>query len=112
MTNLKLGIPLEKICDQCLLGIHKEIHQEAGTLQNHPHGEAVVRGHFIRGQVDMMKLKPYHEKVVVEMKRRGMNHDSPFDYELDSSMTGNWFMEEINFQAVNGRCNDCVEVEI
>lgn len=108
MTNLKLGIPASELCDSCLLGVHNECHQEAGTLVNHPHGEAVVRGHFIRGQADMAMLEKRHQEVVSEMKRRGMNHERPFDYsDLDYSLTGNWFMEKINELAVKGRCGEC-----
>ncbi len=108
MTNMWIGVPAEKLCDQHLLGLHRELHQEAGTLANHPHGESIVHGHWIRGQVDLTELKRRHEEVVEEMKSRGFNHDSPLDLpDTDKLLPGNPILEKINRAALDVRCDDC-----
>ena len=109
MTNLWLGIPVEDLCDNHLLGLHKEIHQEAGTLENHPYGESIVQGHFRLGQVDTTKLRERHDKVVEEMKRRGFNHDSPLEYEDSIGLSFSGFpIEKFNRIVLASRCGDKV----
>lgn len=41
MTRL-WGVDPKQMCSTHLCGEHAEMHQEAGTLLNHPHGVAVV----------------------------------------------------------------------
>jgi hypothetical protein len=79
MTNMWLGVDPSELCDQHLLGLHKEIHQEAGTLENHPHGMAIVEGHWRLGQASTDRIQDRHDEVAEEMERRGMNHHFFFD---------------------------------
>lgn len=110
MTNMWLGIPVEHLCDQHLLGLHKELHQEAGTLENHPHGEAIVRGHWVFGQVSTDRVRERHQEVAKEMERRGMNHDSPLDFE-DRYGFHSWMiglpLEQVQKVKLSNRCGDC-----
>lgn len=101
------GIDPGLLCRNHLLGEHSEMHQEAGTIENHPHGEAVVKGHAEKEQVDTSLIKERHDELVDEMERRGMNHDSPLDYR-DSLGLGSIDIEK-NLEELAGRCEDCRE---
>lgn len=111
MTRMWKGVDLGEMCDQHLLGLHKELHQEIGTLLNHPHGQAIVEGHVEKGQVVLSKVEKYHEDVVDEMLDRGMNHDSPLDVPPEIHDNPLWDVdnldEEHNRQDLNERCEDC-----
>jgi hypothetical protein len=110
MTNAFHKVPAKQLCDQHLLSVHKELHQEAGTVENHPYGEAVVRGHWVFGQVSMEKVGVRHQEVVQEMERRGMNHDSPLQYE-DTTGFHSWVhglpMEQVQKALLSLKCGDC-----
>lgn len=108
MTNLWLQIPVENLCDQHILGLHKEIHQEAGTIKKHPHGEAILDGHYRLAQVDTTELVKRHDEVVREMERRGMNHNSPLDYKDEHGLIQSGFpIEVFNKITLSNRCEDC-----
>lgn len=110
MTNFWIGVDVEKLCDQHLLGLHKEIHQEAGTLENHPYGEAIVQGHWCLGQVSMEKVGVRHQEAVEEMNRRGMNHDSPLNFDEPSvfqSWTIGFPFEAMQKISLSNRCEEC-----
>lgn len=104
MTRL-WGVTPEFLCSKHLLGEHKEMHQEAGTLENHPHGLAIVKGHAEKGQVDTSLIKERHDELVEEMKRRGMNHNSPLDFEDDLDL-GEIDLEK-NLKDLSERCEKC-----
>lgn len=108
MTNFWLGIPVENLCDQHLLGLHKEIHQEAGTIENHPHGEAIMKSHYRLAQVDTTELCRRHRQVAEEMKQRGMNHESPLEYEDRHGLIVDAFpIELFNRISLSSRCGEC-----
>lgn len=108
MTNLWLDIPVEQLCDQHLLGLHKEIHQEAGTIDNHPHGEAILEGHYRLAQVDTTELVRRHDEVVEEMERRGMNHDSELEYSDSHGLIISGFpIKQFNKITLSSRCDNC-----
>jgi len=103
-----LGIEIQNLCDQHLLGIHKELHQEAGTIENHPHGEAILTGHYRLGQVDTTKLNSRHDEVVSEMQKRGFNHDSPLNYsDSHGLMVSGFPIRQFNKISLTARCNKC-----
>jgi len=95
------------LCDQHLLGEHKEMHQEAGTIDNHPHGEAIAEGHAEKGQVDTSMIQARHDELAHEMKRRGMNHDSPMNW--DDPLDIGFVDVEENKRDLAERCEDCQE---
>ena len=99
------GIDPQLLCDQHLLGEHTEMHQAVGTLQNHPHGEAIVRGHASKQQLDTSKIQERHSELAIEIQRRGMTHDSPMHYE-DTHDLGR-IDPEINRMDLKNRCDDC-----
>lgn len=99
MINPKL------MCDQHLLGEHKELHQLAGCIIKGRFN--VIRGHVIRSQVQTRSIRSRHLVLVFEMTRRGMNHRSPLPKftSLD--------MGEVDIAAnlvdLAGRCERCRE---
>lgn len=106
MTRL-WNIDPAKLCRQHLLGEHKEMHQEAGTLHNHPHGEAIVRGHAEKGQVDTALIQKRHDELATELERRGMNHNSPLDF--DDPLKIGYVDVEANKRDLANRCDECRE---
>lgn len=106
MTRL-WALPTEYLCQDHLLGEHKEMHQEAGTLVNHPHGEAVVNGHARLGQFQLSLCEQRHDELVDEMVSRGMNHDSPFDHDLSEYDDVGYVDRHYNLVDLYNRCEDC-----
>lgn len=105
-----LGIPVEKLCNQHLLGLHSELHQEAGTIENHPHGEAIVRGHWKLGQVDTTQINKRHQETAEELQKRGYEHKSPLTYtdsvQLPASIIG-FPIKKFNLIKLTSRCQKC-----
>lgn len=60
------------MCDRHLLGEHFEIHMFVGCLNK---GKS-VKGYLEKGLLEIQSLKKRHGKLVREMKRRGMKHNS------------------------------------
>lgn len=110
MTNMWLNTDPSKLCKKHLLGLHKELHQEAGTIKNHPHGKAIAAGHYRLGQISAEKIQGKHSKVVEEMERRGMNHESPLKYE-DCTGLHSWMLgfpaALLNKISLSARCDKC-----
>jgi len=97
-----------KMCDQHVLGEHNECHQGVGSILRHPHGRAIMEGRVFDDkpdQIDTSRIQDRHDELVDEMEARGMNHDSPMDYEDE------WDLGEIdveyNRQDLSERCEDC-----
>ena len=104
------GVDVQKMCDQHLLGLNKELAQVKGTIEKHRYGEAIVRGHFQLGQVSTDKIEKRHREVVKEMERRGMNPGKPISFD-DSlgyciDLTG-FPVEKMNRISLSSRCGDC-----
>lgn len=106
-----IGVEPKKLCDQHLLGEHKELHMEVGSLKNHPHGQAIVEGHVKKGQVVLSQIAQRHSLLVEEMIQRGMNHNSPLEveklhenelYDVDNNDI------EYNRKDLSNRCDDCL----
>jgi len=102
-------LPTKYLCDSHLLGEHKEMHQEAGTLCNHPHGEAIVDGHARRGQFQLSRCEQRHDELVKEMVCRGMQHDSPFEYDLSEYEDTGYVDRYYNLVDLYTRCGECAD---
>jgi len=110
VTNFWIGVNVTELCDQHLLGLHKELHQEKGTIDNHPHGQAIVRGHWKLGQASTEMIQQRHEEVVREMSRRGMNHDSPLQHCDGTGLLVDLLgmpVKQLNRVSLSSRCGDC-----
>jgi hypothetical protein len=106
-----LGVEPEEMCDNHLLGEHKELHMEVGCLKNHPHGQAIVEGHVSEGQVVLSQIGQRHKKLVLEMLERGMNHESPISIESlpeNELYDVNKTDEQYNRSDLDERCEDCL----
>lgn len=110
MTNFWIGVDVTELCDQHLLGLHKELHQEAGTIENHPYGQAILQGHWKLGQASTDIIEQRHTNVVNEMESRGMNHESPLTHQdstgLHYDLIGLPF-KQVNRASLFSRCSDC-----
>lgn len=63
----------KKMCNQHLLGEHVECHMLLGSLEK----KKTLDGFVEKGLIQPLSLEERHNRLVVEMKRRGMNHQSP-----------------------------------
>lgn len=99
------GIDPRLLCDRHLLGEHAELHQVVGTIEKHPHGEAIVRGHVAKRQLDTASIQTRHDALATELDRRGMTHDSPMAYEDDLDL-GQLDLDA-NLAELADRCPDC-----
>ena len=93
------------LCRQHLLGEHSEMHQAAGTIANHPHGIAVVKGHAKKGNLDTSLISKRHDELAREMLRRGMNHDSELQSFEDPEIGE--IDVDVNLADLLDRCEDC-----
>ncbi|MDO8622935.1 MAG: pyrimidine dimer DNA glycosylase/endonuclease V [archaeon] len=89
------------MCDQHLLGEHVECHMFVGCLNKNKS----VKGYVDKGLVEIHNIKPRHEELADEMKKRGMNHQSKLPAykiirlgKIDSSK---------NKVELNKRCKEC-----
>lgn len=105
MTRMWLGVDPAELCDQHLLGEHAELHQEVGSLEAANRNS--VRGHVREGQVDLSRLADRHDKLVEEMRARGMNHDSPLDMPTGPYAENDAIDEALNRRDLADRCDDC-----
>ena len=92
------------LCRKHLLGEHGEIHK---------HRHNFLKRHNMSGRVGQIfpaRMKARHEELVIEMKRRGYNHNSPYD-QPDVSYLGD--MLDIkpdiayNLRDLASRCEEC-----
>jgi len=69
------------LCRQHLLGEHRELHAIWSIIINNKKGYSrhpeILRW---RGKLKALYLR--HEKIVLEMKKRGYNHNSPLDKKM------------------------------
>jgi hypothetical protein len=103
------SLPPTYLCDDHLLGEHSEMHQEAGTLENHDHGLAVVRGHAKLAQFQLSRCVDRHDELAAELDNRGFDHDSPLDYDLDSYDDVGYIDRHANLVDLYQRCDDCAD---
>lgn len=63
------------MCDRHLLGEHLEHHMFIGTILK---GKS-IKGYIKNNLLEPMSLFVRHDLLIFEMKRRGMNHQSPLE---------------------------------
>lgn len=67
------GIDPRDLCRQHLLGEHVEMHMVVGSLLK----GMSVEGFTSTGLIDLRLVRSRHINLAMEMRRRGMNHNSP-----------------------------------
>lgn len=97
------------MCRQHLLGEHVELHMFVGTIN---HG-IKVDGYIRNNLLEIKSIISRHEELVKEMKKRGMNHQSPLPSFNQSKLPKMFVDYTINKEsALNdllGRCKLCKE---
>jgi hypothetical protein len=83
-------IPLQCLCKNHLLGLHREIHMINGSMmqiKNNQQNAAICRanlqGLLKATHIWLTDLPKYHDEVVSEMNNRGYRHMTPFPFEVD-----------------------------
>ncbi|MDD9819211.1 MAG: pyrimidine dimer DNA glycosylase/endonuclease V [Gammaproteobacteria bacterium] len=96
------GVNPALLCDKHLLGEHVEMHMFAGTIRK----GISTKGYEETGLVVLSKIRSRHNAIAREMKRRGMNHQSPID-NIVNGRKGGWIDAERNLQELKRRCREC-----
>lgn len=98
-----------------LMGEHAELHMVIGSIRDHPHGIAIVEGHAEKGQINTALIQERHDALVAEMERRGIDHDTPMDYDdeldlgvIDTTLDPN-IEQDSNLQQLMDECPACRE---
>lgn len=94
------------LCDQHLLGEHNEIHKLCGLIDKYEHGHAVGRGFADGRYVELDHATQRHDALAAEMERRGMNHDSPLDWDNPLDKSGSVSLVESRGDLLK-RCDNC-----
>ena len=74
-------IPIDKLCDNHLLGEHRELHAIWSILTNNKKGYS-YHPETLRWKGKLKALYLRHEKQIKEMHKRGFNHNSPLEKKL------------------------------
>ena len=95
----------EKICSKHLLGEHVEIHMLVGSIIKRKN----IEGFLKKALVFPSQIKNRHDKIVIEMKKRGFNHRSKIpQYTLiEEYMRETPVDLEFNIKDLSGRCKAC-----
>ena len=91
------------MCRQHLLGEHAELHMFAGTIA----AGKRLDGYLDNGLVEPANIHTRHDELVVEMKRRGMRHQSPLPQPDVSAYGPGAIDPEASLGALVGRCARC-----
>ena len=65
-----------------------------------------LKGYIDKGLVEVHNIKKRHEALAKEMKRRGMNHQSPLE-DVSLYVSGKVDIET-NIKELKRRCQDCL----
>jgi hypothetical protein len=96
------------LCRQHLLGEHRELHAIWSIITNNKKGYS-KHPEILRWREKLKALYLRHGKIVLEMKKRGYNHNSSLDYKLASGIDKQTvYIDSINEQIKilnNKKCN-------
>jgi len=93
----------KSLCRQHLLGEHFEIHKAIGNLKN---SGKWTKSLTERGFLEPQNFISRHEELVVEMTRRGFNHNSPLDTEGVELSIGKVNIQK-SIRDLKLRCKNC-----
>jgi len=94
----------ELLCSQHLLGEHFEIHKAVGNMQN---SGKWARALTERGFLEPQNFLRRHDKLVEEMRKRGMKHQSPLktaEFNIMGKVDKN-----LSINDLIKRCKNCKE---
>ncbi|HUW56064.1 MAG TPA: pyrimidine dimer DNA glycosylase/endonuclease V [Planctomycetota bacterium] len=98
------------MCDRHLLGEHVEIHMLVGCLRKRKN----IRGYIEKGLVEVRSIRPRHDALVREMRRRHMNHASPLPRRMPFAEKGGPFGRvdrEASLTELRRRCRRCRQMQ-
>lgn len=96
-------VPPQVLCNEHLLGEHVELHMLVGSIQM---GKS-LRGFYDNRLIDISQIVPRHERLVKEMKRRRMNHNSPLPKFSAEGLEGSSVDLSRNMRELGERCGTC-----
>lgn len=96
------------LCTQHLLGEHLELHMIVGRIKN---GNS-ISGYISKGLCEPHKIKDRHDELVIEMKRRGMNHKSQLEEINCSRFDFGYVDAQKNLEILRAKCEKCKELQI
>ena len=100
-------ISTEKLCNQHLLGEHRELHAIWSILINDKKGYS-KHPETLRWKGKLKALYLRHEQQVEEMKKRGFNHKSPLDIKYATgNVTQNEYVNSLEEQSRILRKKSC-----
>jgi len=88
------------MCRQHLLGEHVEMHMFAGTINE---GKS-IQGYLDNQLIEVHNIQKRHNKLVKEMKRRKMKHNSPLNFKSEKI---GYVDTELNELVLKERCKEC-----
>ncbi len=102
----------KKMCSQHLLGEHLEMHMFLGHLKE----QKRINGYVEHNELDVTKIKERHDSLVEEMIRRGVNHKTPLEFNVDLTYLPSSILERtLNIEESNNllvqRCEKCRQRE-
>ena len=95
----------ELLCRQHLLGEHFEIHKAAGNLR---HSGKWTKSLTRKGFLEPQNFLSRHNKLVIEMERRGFMHNSPLNVSDIDLPDGN-VNTEMSVRDLRKRCGECLK---
>lgn len=96
-------VPPQVLCDQHLLGEHVELHMLVGSIQMGKN----LRGFYDDQLIDVSQIVPRHARLVKEMKRRRMNHNSPLPKFSAAGLEASEIDWHRNMRELRERCGTC-----
>jgi hypothetical protein len=91
------------LCNRHLLGEHFEIHKAVGNLK---HTGKWVRALTDKGFLEPQNFSKRHDRLVKEMFKRGINHNSPLDVKGVEFPNGRVDVK-LSLRDLKKRCKDC-----
>ncbi|KKP77706.1 MAG: hypothetical protein UR73_C0013G0004 [candidate division WS6 bacterium GW2011_GWF1_35_23] len=95
------GVNPELLCNKHLLGEHVEMHMFAGTIAKN----ISIQGYLDNKLVNPIEINDRHDLLVIEMQKRGMNHQSPLQ-KIDINIIGEIDVQK-NINELSKRCKIC-----
>jgi len=91
-------IPVNKLCQKHLLGEHRELHAIWSIIINNKIGYS-NHPETLRWKGKLKALYFRHEKQMIEMKKRGFNHNSPLEEKFaNGDKTQNVLLDDVEEQ--------------
>ena len=98
-------LPPQVMCRKHLLGEHVEMHMFAGSMIK----GVSMDGYIENGLMDAPLLRQRHDELVAEMEKRGYNHKSPMQDEVDALLFDHDKKPDVDWNIIDlaTRCLDC-----